>query len=224
MDQLIATLKSDASHQEKADACRQLALTGTRDAVPALAAMLSDEKLAHMARYALEPISDPAVDAALRDALGRLKGRPLVGVICSIGVRRDKMAAPSLAKLLQDADAEVAQAAARTLGRLGGADAAKALQDALASAPSANQLALFEGLFRCAGVFAADGQRDEAIAIYDRLRSLPAPHQVRVGALSPPFSPESKTAYRCSRNTYTAKITPCLLRSYGQRNSCPVLQ
>jgi HEAT repeat protein len=101
VDQLIATLKSDAAHKEKADACRQLAMVGTKDAVPVLAALLSDEKLAHMARYALEPIPDPAVDDALRAALGRLKGRPLVGVICSIGVRRDRMAVQSLAKKLR---------------------------------------------------------------------------------------------------------------------------
>ena len=115
-----------------------------------LATLLADEKLAHMARYALEPIPDPAVDEALRAAVSTLKGRPLVGAICSIGVRRDGKALPLLARLLRDADAEVAQAAARALGRLGTAKAAKALQDALAGATAANQLALCEGLFRCA--------------------------------------------------------------------------
>ena len=64
-------------------------MVGTKEAVPVLAALLADEKLAHMARYALEPIPDPAVDEAFRAALGNLKGRRLVGVICSIGVRRD---------------------------------------------------------------------------------------------------------------------------------------
>lgn len=55
---LIAILKSDASHKEKADACRQLSIIGTKDAVAPLAALLGDEKLSHMARYALEPIPD----------------------------------------------------------------------------------------------------------------------------------------------------------------------
>ena len=45
-----------------------------------------------MARYALETIPDPSVDDALRDALGKLKGRPLLGVIGSLGVRRDAKA------------------------------------------------------------------------------------------------------------------------------------
>jgi HEAT repeat protein len=136
-----------------------------------------------MARYALEPIPDPAVDEALRDALGKLKGRPLVGVIISIGVRRDTKAVPALGKMLRDSDADVAQAAARALGRIGDSAAAKALQAALPNAPAASQLAICEGLFRCAEALAAKGQRGEAIAIYDQLRSLKEPHQVRTGAV-----------------------------------------
>ena len=88
-DKLIAVLKSDAPYKEKAYACRQLAVMGTKDAIAPLAALLDDEKLSHMARYGLEPILDPEVDIVLRAALGRLKGRPLIGVIGSLGVRRD---------------------------------------------------------------------------------------------------------------------------------------
>ena len=183
-DRLIAVLKSDAAHKEKADACRQLAIIGTKDAVAPLAALLGDEKLSHMARYALEPIPDPAVDEALRDALGKLKGRPLVGVIGSIGVRRDARAVGVLTIMLHDPDAQVAQAAARALGRIGNRRATRALQSALKNAPAANQLALCEGLFRCAEALAAGGERADAIEIYDQLRELEdAPHQVRAGAL-----------------------------------------
>jgi len=180
---LIAVLTSDAPQKEKVDACRQLAVIGTKDAVAPLAALLADEKLSHMARYALAPIPDPAVDDALRGALAKLKGRPLVGVIISIGVRRDAKAVPALGKMLRDSDADVAQAAARALGSIGDSAAAKVLQVALLNAPAANQLAFYEGLFRCAEALAAKGQRDQAIAIYDRLRSLKEPHQVRTGAV-----------------------------------------
>ena len=180
---LIAVLTSDASQKEKVDACRQLAVIGTKDAVAPLAALLGDEKLSHMARYALEPIPDPAVDEALRDALGKLKGRPLVGVIISLGVRRDAKAVPALGKMLRDSGADVAQAAARALGSIGDSAAAKALQAALPNAPAANQLAFCEGLFRCAEALAAKGQRDQAVAIYDQLRNLKQPHQARTGAV-----------------------------------------
>jgi HEAT repeat protein len=180
---LIAVLTSDASQKEKVDACRQLAVIGTKDAVAPLAALLADEKLSHMARYALEPIPDPAVDEALRDALGKLKGRPLVGVIISLGVRRDAKAVPALGKMLRESNADAAQAAARALGSIGDAAAAKTLQVALLNAPAANKLAFCEGLLRCAEALAAKGQCDKAIAIYDQLRSLKEPHQARTGAV-----------------------------------------
>lgn len=180
---LIAVLKSDASHKEKVDACRQLAVIGTKDAVPALAGLLGDEKLSHMARYALEPIPDPAVDEAFRDALGKLKGRPLVGVIGSIGVRRDAKAVRPLTRMLRDSDPDVAQAVARALGSIANQPATRALQRALRNTRGTNQLAVCEGLFRCAEALAIEGSRDVAIEIYDQLRSLPAPHQVRGGAL-----------------------------------------
>ncbi len=180
---LIAVLKSDATEKEKADACRELARIGTKDAVPALAALLTDEKMNHMARYGLETIADPSVDRALRDALAKAKGRPLVGVIGSIGVRHDAAAVSLLAGFLQDPDADVAQAAARSLGKIGDAAAAKALRAALPKASPANQLAFCEGLLRCAEARMAAGQAADARAIYDQLRTLPGPHQVRTAAL-----------------------------------------
>ena len=180
---LIAVLKSEATQKEKADACRELARIGSKEAVAPLAALLGDEKLSHMARYGLETIPDPAVDNALRAALETLKGRPLVGVIGSIGVRRDVMAVKPLAKFLADTDPDVAQAAARSLGKIGSVAAAKAIRTALSNTPAANQLAFCEGLFRCAEALLAQGQRDEAISIYDQLRGMAGPHQVRAGAL-----------------------------------------
>jgi HEAT repeat protein len=179
---LIAVLKSDAPQKAKADACRELARIGTRASVAPLAALLCDEKLSHMARYGLEPIPDPAVDAALRDALGKVKGRQLVGVIGSLGVRHDHHAVAALAKHLGDSDAEVVQASARALGRIGTLDASKALETALPKTAEANRLAIYEGLFRCADALRSQGQRDQARTIYEHLGSAQAPPQVKAGA------------------------------------------
>jgi HEAT repeat protein len=181
---LIAVIKSaDASQKEKVDACRGLALIGTKQAVAPLAALLGDEKLSHMARYALEPIKDPAVDEALRDALGKLKGMPLVGVIGSVGVRRDARAVEALAKMLRDSDAVVARAAARALGNIGNSAAAAALQNELKRTSGQNKLHVCEGLFRCAEAAVAEGRKQQAIDIYDQMRKLDDPHQVRGGAV-----------------------------------------
>lgn len=174
-DRLLAILKTDAPPPEKSDACRELARIGTRQAVPVLAPLLADGQLSHMARFALEPIADPAVDAALRDALGKVKGQMLVGVISSLGVRKDPAAIGPLAKLLFHPDPAVAQAAARALGSIG-ADVPD-LEGALTTGSGSNQLAVCEGLLRCAEVSGAS-------AIYDKLRALPnLPLQLRVAAL-----------------------------------------
>ena len=179
-DKLVALLKSDAPLNEKAAACRELARAGTGQSVPVLAALLTDEKLSHLACYALQPIADSSVDAALRGALGKLKGPSLAGVIGALGARKDAQAVAPLAQFLSDADPVVAHAAARALGSIGGA-AAPVLEKALATASPANQPAICEGLFRCAE--ALSGAR--AAAIYDTVRALPnAPHHVRVAALS----------------------------------------
>ncbi len=179
--QLIAVLKSDAPLKDKADACRELGVIGTKECVPVLAPMLVDEQFNHIARYALEPNPDPSVDTTLRAALATAKGRPLVGVIGSIGVRRDLQATDALAKFLADADADMAQAAARALGKIGTLKAAKAIQGAFSGTAAGNQLGFAEGALRCAEALATKGQRDEAVGIYDWLRGLKEPHQVRAG-------------------------------------------
>jgi HEAT repeat protein len=181
---LIAVLRSGATQEEKATACRELARVATKQSVPALAALLGDEKLSHMARYALETIPDPSVDEALRGALGKLSGRPLQGVIGSLGVRRDGLAVAGLAKLLSTSDAEVARAAAHALGNIGTAEAAKALDLTLDGASGARQAAVCEGLLRAAEALAARGQGDSSRAIYDRLFGLAsASPAVRAAAL-----------------------------------------
>jgi HEAT repeat protein len=183
-DQWIAVLKSDASRKEKADACRELAVIGNSKAVPVLAGLLADEELSHMARYALETIPGSAVDRALRGELKRLKGGSLVGVIGSIGVRKDSKAVKPLSSLLRDTDPAVAQAAARALGNIGTIKAARAIEAALPATASANRLVFCEGLFRCAEALAACRKTKDAIEIYDRLRGMTdLPHQVRAGAL-----------------------------------------
>lgn len=180
----IAVLKSDAPIQERFQACRELAVVGGRNEVPALAALLPDEALSHMARMALEPIPDASVDEAFRAALDTLRGRPLVGVVGSIGRRGDAQAVPRLAQFLANADAEVAAAAAASLGRIGTPEAAKALESVPAGAPAPVVTAILDGRLACAAASLAKGRAGDAIAAWDRLcadSSVPEP--VRMAAL-----------------------------------------
>ena len=181
----LAIVKSDADIHAKSEACRKLSVIGGPEVVADLAAMLGDEKLSHMIRYALEPIPSPAVDEAFRGSLGKLKGMELVGVINSIGVRRDAKAVDALARLLKGSDPAVACAAATSLGRIATAEAASALAAARASATAQPlRWAVIDGSLDIAGQWARAGKAAEAVKIYEAFRADNWPKHVRVAALA----------------------------------------
>jgi len=116
---LLAVLQDQsASQYSKAKACQRLAVVGDASAVPALRPLLSDPVLSHYARTALEPMPGKQVDEALRAALANLQGRLLIGVISSIGKRRDPEAIVALERLRRGDDVEVSRAASVALGHI----------------------------------------------------------------------------------------------------------
>ena len=182
-DELIAVLQSNAPKAEKAITCKRLAIYGTEKAVPALAPLLADKELASWARIALEAIPGPAADAALRDALGKLEGRLLIGAINSIAVRRDSRAVDGLTQKLGGADADVASAAAVALGHIGGQRAATVLRRALNHAPADVRSAVAEGCILCAEWYRAHDGSAEAVQLYDAVREANVPEQRHLEAV-----------------------------------------
>ena len=180
---LIAVLQSDAPKSEKAITCKRLAIYGDDQAVPSLAPLLADKELSSWARIALEAIPGSAADAALRNALGNLHGRLLVGAINSIGVRRDIKAVDALVKKLDDTNASVASAAAIALGHIGGEQAAKALTMLLTDAPADVRSAVAEGCILCAERFLAHDSTTEAVKLYDTVRQADVPDQRHLEAI-----------------------------------------
>ena len=175
--ELIALLRSEAPAADKAMACKHLAIHGSSAAVPDLAKLLPDEQFSSWARIALEAIPGPEADAALRTASESLEGRLLVGMINSIGVRRDAGSVEALAKRLQDKDTEVVTAAAVALGRIANAPATESLTQALASVPAAARSGVAEGCVLCAERLLADGKAAESAALYDQVRQAEVPMQ-----------------------------------------------
>jgi len=180
---LIAVLQSDAPKSEKAITCKKLAIYGTEQSVPVLAPLLADKELASWARIALEAIPGPVADAALRNALGKLEGRLLVGAINSIGVRHDVHAVDTLVQKLDDANTDVASAAAVALGHIGGEQAAKVLMQSLADAPAGVRSAVAEGCILCAERFLAHNRTAEAVTLYDTVRQADVPDQRHLEAI-----------------------------------------
>jgi len=180
---LIAFLDSKATTAAKRFACRQLSIIAGPEAVPAAAKLLPNPDLSHMARMVLERVPGEEASAALRDAIGKLKGKLLIGVVNSLGVRRDAKAAPAIAKLLNNSDPAVASAAATALGKIGGPEATGALAKALTAAPKGAHLAVVNAYLRCADHLVAAGKGAEAKAIYKQMWASKEPQFVRVAAL-----------------------------------------
>jgi HEAT repeat protein len=180
--ELVALVqREDASTFERAKAIQRLGMVGGDEAVRVLAAQLGDEELNAYARSALVAIGDAAADAALREAAGKLEGRPLVGVLNSIGERRDEQAVGMLEGHLKSGDAEVRSAAAVALGEIGSEAAAKALGAALAGDLSAVP-ALGDACLVCADRIAGRS-REAAVELYDRLIASRVAQPVRRAAM-----------------------------------------
>ena len=167
---------------QKAIACKRLSIVGGREAIPPMAALLSHPQLACYARFGMEPNPDPSVDDAFRAALPKLKGKLQVGVIHSIGFRKDARALDALSKLIHDSDPLVAGAAAASVGMIGGPQAAKVLQSALKTTkPPVFPVAARACLLCAEGLMGVN--RARALELYTELSAQSMPEPVRLAAL-----------------------------------------
>jgi HEAT repeat protein len=180
---LLAVLgAADSTRAAKQFCCRKLAMIGTVKAVPALEPLLADMDLSHMARYALERIPGQEASKALGGAAGKLSGQLKIGMINSLGARRDAASTPMLIGLLKDSDPQVASAAASALGRIGAKDAAGPLMEYVAAAPTATQGAAYDAALELAtSLIGTD--KAAAGAIFEKLYAADRPIRVRCAAL-----------------------------------------
>jgi hypothetical protein len=180
---LVAMVKDpDSTVFQKAIACKKLAFVGGKEAVHPMAALLSHPQLSCYARFGLEPNPDPSVDDVLRAALPKLKGSLQVGVITTIGIRKDAKALDALTKLIDDSDDEVAGAASASIGMIGGLQASRALQAALGRTRPPVFPVVARACLQCAeGLMASN--RPRAIELYTQLSAPNMPGPVRRAAI-----------------------------------------
>lgn len=190
---LVAVLTSaEATFAAKQYVCRKLRTIGTDQSIPALAKLLPDEKLSHMARYALEPMPSPKVDLAFLEALNELPGKQKVGLIGSIAARRDTRAVAALARLIDDDDKAIARAALLALGKIGGPVATERLR--LAKVPDALQADRAHAYLLCGDKLLAEDQRVKALTIYKELVGDRNPPSARIGAIRGIVQAKDKSA------------------------------
>jgi HEAT repeat protein len=177
---LIRTLQSSSSPGEKDAACARLKLIGTAKAVPALAALLTDDQLSHSARYVLEAMHLAEADTALLNALDKTHGLTQIGIINSLAVRGEPRAVGPLAVLAQSSDAPTAFASIRAIGLIGGPAALKSLEDAAKRSTGTMRLAAIDALLTCANRLLVSGKSAEALPVLENIYTTQEPERIRL--------------------------------------------
>jgi HEAT repeat protein len=181
--QMTSFLASDASLASKQFICRQLGLIGTDYSVPVLAAMLLDSVTAEMGRYALERIPGQTVNDALRDALPRVDRNIKLGIIATLGLRRDSASVKTLAQFLEDTELDLAAAACAALGEIATDEAIQILKDASGKHSIKLQDAIHHALLSGANILQTNGKTEQAYSIYHTIYTTTHTISLRAGAM-----------------------------------------
>jgi hypothetical protein len=114
--------------------------------------------------------------------LPKLTGKLQIGVINSVGVRKDAKALDALSRLIDHSDPEVAQAAAASVGMIGGLQASRVLQAALGRTKPPLFPVVARATLLCAEGLMA-GNRARGLELYQELSATTMPKPVRLAAL-----------------------------------------
>ena len=175
-------------------ACLKLQQVGTPAQVPLLAKLLANAETSESARQALEAIPGEESAAAIRTALGDLRGLPLTGIINSVGVRRDARAVPKLQELAVSSDNLVAEAATGALGQIANQQATTFLTAQAEKTPAPLPRPLAVAWLHCADACAASNSVDKARTIYVRLSRSGQSQGIRHAAMEALFRLEKDHA------------------------------
>lgn len=173
----------ESSFDAKLFACRQLAVIGTPDEVPAVAVLLTEDKTADAARIALENIPGREATGALIRAIPPSSGDKLVGIINSLGIRRDPAAIEPIVLTMGDADLELFTAGTEALANIGNRKAARILSNIRNAQTGEKREAATDALLRCADGLLAERDSRTATEIYKRCLSPEDPVNIRSAAL-----------------------------------------
>ncbi|GMV93739.1 MAG: hypothetical protein AMXMBFR82_35170 [Candidatus Hydrogenedentota bacterium] len=168
---LAGILEGNATKDGKQFVCRQLAVIGSEENLPALAPLLLDAQTADMARYAIQRMPGAKADAVLLEALDKAAASAVPGIINSLADRRTAAAVEPLAARATGDDAVVAECAIAALGKIGGSDAAKALDKLKGNVDPSLERAVSNAQLLVAEDLLASGDKNSALKIYTALAS-----------------------------------------------------
>ena len=180
----IAFLKSDATPGGKDFICKQLSVMGSEASVPVLTAMLADPKTADLGRYALERIPGPGVDRALRETLAKTRDKTRVGIVNTLGIRRDAASAAALRPLALGSQPAEASAALFALAKIADPGSLAVLSEAQGKTTGAVHADAAEAWLQAANRLTERGDAASAVPIFKALYATGDPGTVQAAALS----------------------------------------
>ncbi len=166
---MVRTLEGGASGTGSRLICRELGVIGSDDSVPLLSKLLEDPEMTDVALLALENIPGAKSGTMLREALNTSDAAATIRITNSLSVRRDLESVKQLEALALSADPEVAQAAIRALGQIGGEKAAFILEEQFEETGGKLRWTIADAWLICADGYLSEGRKEEAKQIYRKV-------------------------------------------------------
>jgi len=192
---LLQFLQSKATAAAKEVAYRGLSLVGTSASVPVLAPLLTRVETAEMARYALAAIPGPEADQALRTSLAQAPNQQIrIGIIGSLGHRKDTRSVPALVGLVSLSNAELTGAVLAALANIADQPSLDALAAVRTKASGQVRDLAAEAYVACADQFQVRGDKATAVSVYRQMIGPGEPPMTRIRALASLTAAEGKGA------------------------------
>ncbi len=179
---LMDVALSPAAEEARQFACRQLVYIAGLEQVPSLLKLLHDDAMAHYALMVLARIPGRAVDHAMRQALGHLEGKTLLGAVDLLGERQDPASARAVAVYARSADNALAACAMTALARIGTSEADVLLLAEYRRSPPARKALFADALLLRADALRQAGRRADAARFYTAVDAASLPETYRAAA------------------------------------------
>jgi len=183
---VIAKLGPESPAEARVWMLRHLQQIGRAEVVDAVGALLDDkdERIGRCALRALKNNPSPEAAGRLRAALAKADSAEWrIALINALGFRGDAASVAAVSGYLGAGQELLAEAAAAALGKIGGADAAKALMSARKGKSGRLKAAVTEAALVCAEGLLADGRRGAAVTVYEELFAPREEKRTRIAAL-----------------------------------------
>ncbi len=167
---LVGVIESkDAAKPAKLFAAEQLYRLADEDTIPAFERMLAQPDTWDLACTGLEIIKHPKAETVLVHAAENAKGDRLIGILTTLGNRRDPAGVSTLRAQADEGDARTTEAALTALGKIPGKESMQALDWCRKNLSRKMRPAATQAYLQCGRTSLERGDTATAIALFEAL-------------------------------------------------------